>query len=210
MGITESDVTAILEQINLLALLENDYGVTFTESGVNRWKACCPFPGHNDKTPSFYVFADENRYKCFGCGAGGTAVGAIMRLDRISYNEAVCKLAEMVGYEAFLTPDGAIDRTLRDIKNLIADTLSNRESGLPLGLSEIGFMNLVRNRLQTYCEIAEVDITDPFVDARFMALDDLLEVGDYSGCKRFWHALDGEVREKVISYKRLQHEQSTV
>lgn len=34
-------------------------------------KATCPLPGHQDKTPSFYVFADTNRARCFGCNRGG-------------------------------------------------------------------------------------------------------------------------------------------
>lgn len=33
----------------------------------------CPF--HNEKTPSFTVYNDTQSFYCFGCGAGGDAIG---------------------------------------------------------------------------------------------------------------------------------------
>lgn len=44
-------------------------GVELTKKG-NRWKGNCPFPGHNDSTPSFVVYSDGSFY-CFGCGKSG-------------------------------------------------------------------------------------------------------------------------------------------
>src|SRR5690348_14474199 len=36
-------------------------------------KACCPLPGHDDRTPSFYLYPDGG-YWCFGCHRGGKDV----------------------------------------------------------------------------------------------------------------------------------------
>jgi hypothetical protein len=36
----------------------------------NRLKCRCPWPGHDDKTPSFVIFSD-GKGKCYGCGAYG-------------------------------------------------------------------------------------------------------------------------------------------
>lgn len=46
----------------------------------------CPF--HNEKTPSFYIFK-ENRFKCFGCGAHGTAIDFLMLRDGKPFVDAV-------------------------------------------------------------------------------------------------------------------------
>lgn len=36
---------------------------------------CCPFPDHDDRTPSARVYAEPERgFYCWGCGRGGTAV----------------------------------------------------------------------------------------------------------------------------------------
>jgi hypothetical protein len=40
-----------------------------------RWVARCPLPGHEDRTPSFTVFAETNSWYCFGaCQTGGDVV----------------------------------------------------------------------------------------------------------------------------------------
>lgn len=37
-------------------------------------KSRCPFPDHNDKSPSFGFNSKDNRFNCFGCGRGGGSV----------------------------------------------------------------------------------------------------------------------------------------
>jgi DNA primase len=59
------------------------------------WKGCCPF--HNEKSPSFYVYADH--YHCFGCGAHGDAIGFVMQTQNAGFMEAVESLAAEAGLE---------------------------------------------------------------------------------------------------------------
>jgi len=66
------------------------------KSGKNH-SACCPF--HDEKTPSFTVSQDKQFYYCFGCGAGGNAIGFVIDFDRVSFPEAVEMLAKHVGLE---------------------------------------------------------------------------------------------------------------
>ena len=57
----------------------------------------CPF--HNEKTPSFTVNDDKGFFHCFGCGAHGDVIGFTMRIDNLSFPEAVEKLAGEAGLE---------------------------------------------------------------------------------------------------------------
>ena len=57
----------------------------------------CPF--HNEKTPSFWVNDEKGFYHCFGCGAHGDVIGFAMRIDNLSFPEAVEKLAGEAGLE---------------------------------------------------------------------------------------------------------------
>lgn len=61
------------------------------------WKACCPF--HKEKTPSFTVSSDKGFFYCFGCQEGGDIFDFVMKMENLSFNEAVRKLADLAGVE---------------------------------------------------------------------------------------------------------------
>jgi len=70
--------------------------------GAN-YVALCPF--HAEKTPSFYVSPSKQIYHCFGCGASGDAIKFIMEYEKVSYPEAVEKLASLYNYKLEYTSD---------------------------------------------------------------------------------------------------------
>ncbi|WP_137820006.1 DNA primase [Pseudomonas sp. 2FG] len=70
--------------------------VQLKKTGKN-FSACCPF--HKEKTPSFSVSPDKQFYYCFGCGAGGNALGFIMDHDNLDFPQAVEELAKAAGME---------------------------------------------------------------------------------------------------------------
>lgn len=51
------------------------------------WKACCPF--HPDRTPSFTIYDGGQRFKCFGCGAGGDVLDFVQRAYGLDLTEAI-------------------------------------------------------------------------------------------------------------------------
>ncbi len=64
-----------------------------------RFSGLCPYPDHNEKTPSFSVSPDKSFYYCFGCSRGGDAIKLVMELKSFSFGEAVSHLAERFGIE---------------------------------------------------------------------------------------------------------------
>lgn len=57
--------------------------------------AVCPF--HPDRTPSLSISQKKQVYHCFGCGASGNVFTFLMEYEKISFYEAVKKLAERNG-----------------------------------------------------------------------------------------------------------------
>lgn len=60
-----------------------------------RYSGLCPF--HSEKTPSFSVHSQHQFFKCFGCGEGGDVITFIMKIDGMTFWEAVTYLAERQG-----------------------------------------------------------------------------------------------------------------
>ncbi len=73
-----------------------DARVPLKKQGSN-WAACCPF--HEEKTPSFTVSPTKQFYYCFGCGAGGSALGFLMEYEHMDFVEAVESLAGEIGVD---------------------------------------------------------------------------------------------------------------
>ncbi|WP_028951064.1 DNA primase [Sulfurihydrogenibium subterraneum] len=82
-----------VEEVNRVA---NVYDVISDYLSLKRqgsvYVALCPF--HNEKTPSFVVSPTKNIFKCFGCGISGNAIKFVMEYEKISYFDAVVKLAQ--------------------------------------------------------------------------------------------------------------------
>ncbi len=57
--------------------------------------ALCPF--HPDKNPSMTISPEKQLYHCFSCKAGGNVISFVMDYEKISFIEAVEKLAERAG-----------------------------------------------------------------------------------------------------------------
>ncbi len=57
--------------------------------------APCPF--HSEKTASFHVRDQQGAYKCFGCGESGGVLDLAMKLEGLSFPEAVERVAAFAG-----------------------------------------------------------------------------------------------------------------
>ncbi|MFZ5437956.1 MAG: DNA primase [Patescibacteria group bacterium] len=61
------------------------------------YKAPCPF--HSEKTPSFFVSEQLQRYRCFGCGETGDALDFLQKYEAMSFAEALKYLADQAGIQ---------------------------------------------------------------------------------------------------------------
>ena len=64
------------------------------------YRGLCPF--HSEKTPSFFVFPDSGRWRCFGCNRGGGVFDFVMERDHLTFRETINLLAPQAGID--LTP----------------------------------------------------------------------------------------------------------
>ena len=113
--IPQSFINDLLERIDIVDLI--DARVKLTKAGKS-YKACCPF--HQEKTPSFHV-TPERGYKCFGCGASGTAITFLMEHDRMEFVEAVEALAAIAHVEVPREGGGRIEKPDTGLYDLLAE-----------------------------------------------------------------------------------------
>jgi DNA primase len=68
--------------------------VPLKKVGTN-WRGICPF--HNDTHPSLYVSQPKQIFKCFACGKAGNVFTFVQEYEKMSFYEAVKKLAQRAG-----------------------------------------------------------------------------------------------------------------
>jgi len=90
--IPQSFIDDLLDRVDILDVI--DRRVKLRKAGKN-YTACCPF--HQEKTPSFSVNPEKQFYYCFGCGAGGNALGFVMDYENLEFPAAVELLADTAG-----------------------------------------------------------------------------------------------------------------
>lgn len=101
-------IDRILQSIDIVDVIK-DY-VNLKKVGTNL-KGICPF--HQEKTPSFVVSEEKQMYHCFGCHEGGNAISFLMKIDKMTFPEAIIALAEKSGIQI---PEN--DILINDIKKL--------------------------------------------------------------------------------------------
>ncbi len=93
--INRDDVASVRERAPIEQIVGEH--VTLKPAGVGSMRGLCPF--HDERSPSFHVRPGVGRYHCFGCGEGGDVIDFIMKLDGMSFVEAVEYLAPRAGVE---------------------------------------------------------------------------------------------------------------
>lgn len=87
-----SNIPEIKERLDIVELAGR---VTRLRRSGKSYSGLCPF--HSERTPSFHVYPESNRYICYGCGAKGSALDFYAWLHDLSIGEAVRRLEEEFG-----------------------------------------------------------------------------------------------------------------
>lgn len=79
-------------QVNIVDVIGRE--VSLKKAGAN-YKGLCPF--HSEKTPSFMVNEERQIFNCFGCGQKGDVIKFVQSYYKLSFMDAVEKLAGEYG-----------------------------------------------------------------------------------------------------------------
>jgi DNA primase len=93
--IRAEDVQAVKERTPIEEVVREH--VTLRPAGTGALKGLCPF--HEEKTPSFNVRPAVGSWHCFGCDEGGDVISFVMKIDHLTFGEAVERLAGRLGME---------------------------------------------------------------------------------------------------------------
>ena len=105
-----TDIDRILEMNNIVDVVSSY--IPLKKAGSN-YKARCPF--HEEKTASFVVSEKKQIFKCFGCGKGGNALTFVQDYEKISFPEALQKLAQRAGITITTTRVSKEKHSRRDL-----------------------------------------------------------------------------------------------
>jgi DNA primase len=118
--IPQTFIDDLLDRVDIVDVVNSR--VQLKKAGKN-YKACCPF--HEEKSPSFTVAQDKQFYYCFGCGAGGNALGFVMEFDRLDFLPAVEMLAKNAGME--IPREAAPDQRITKQKDSLYSILTESD-----------------------------------------------------------------------------------
>ncbi|WP_369222627.1 DNA primase [Streptomyces sp. R39] len=91
--INDEDVKAVRDAVPIDAVV-SEY-LQLRNAGGGNLKGLCPF--HDEKSPSFQVSPSKGLFHCFGCQEGGDTLTFVMKVDHLSFSEAVERLAARAG-----------------------------------------------------------------------------------------------------------------
>jgi len=125
-GVTSTNreiISTIKDKVDIVTVLDW-YTDVFTYK--SKWTFRCTLHGE-DKNPSGVIYKDDNRFRCFACGAHSDIFDVVQLFERVELIDAIRKLAKFIGLEIkpFKKQPTDIDQRLR----VVEDKLNNPPVG---------------------------------------------------------------------------------
>ncbi len=92
MSIPSDLIQKVLERADIVQIISRYLDV---QKRGSLYLAICPF--HNDSHPSLTISPEKRIFKCFACGTGGNAITFVQKIEGLSFEEAVKKVADLSG-----------------------------------------------------------------------------------------------------------------
>ena len=181
--IKRSDIDEVRARINIADVV-GDY-VTLKSAGVGSMKGLCPF--HDERSPSFHVRPQAGFYHCFGCGEGGDVFTFLQKMDHMSFQESIERLAGKLGYPLHYEEGGQAADTSNRARLLLANGAAEKffreqllTPGAELGrafLGERGFDALAAEKFGVGYAPQSFDALSKHLTAQGFTIAELLEAG---------------------------------
>jgi DNA primase len=91
--VRQEDLEAVRERSDIVQVISGY--LQLKKAGRDSLVGLCPF--HTEKTPSLSVSPSKQVYYCFGCGEAGNVFRFLMKMESLSFGEAVETLAKTAG-----------------------------------------------------------------------------------------------------------------
>lgn len=98
--ITKESIENLSQRLNIVDIIENYIEVKKQGSS---FVCICPF--HADKNPSMHINPTKGFYHCFACKAGGDAFKFVMNYEKLSFADAVEKVASLSNFTLSYTKE---------------------------------------------------------------------------------------------------------
>ncbi|EAH9957378.1 DNA primase, partial [Campylobacter jejuni] len=98
--ITKESIENLSQRLNIVDIIENYIEVKKQGSS---FVCICPF--HADKNPSMHINPIKGFYHCFACKAGGDAFKFVMDYEKLSFTDAVEKVASLSNFTLSYTKE---------------------------------------------------------------------------------------------------------
>ncbi|HDV7421105.1 TPA: DNA primase, partial [Campylobacter jejuni] len=98
--ITKESIENLSQRLNIVDIIENYIEVKKQGSS---FVCICPF--HTDKNPSMHINPTKGFYHCFACKAGGDAFKFVMDYEKLSFADAVEKVASLSNFTLSYTKE---------------------------------------------------------------------------------------------------------
>lgn len=119
--ISDEDINAVREKADIVDVIGRYLQI---HKKGKSYMALCPF--HDDHSPSMTISPDKQIYKCFVCGEGGNVFTFVQNYEKVSFVEAVSRVATIIGYPLNIdtTTQKKIDPKKERLYKILKETIN--------------------------------------------------------------------------------------